>query len=333
MSKVAVLVAVYNAAPFLEECLNSLLQQTLQDIQIICVDDASTDDSLDLLHRYAEQDKRIEVIALETNGGIAHARNEALKHVASDYICMLDADDWLSVDALMQAYNIFLQHPRTDSVLFQFVKVFSNRMHPFETLSFEVLSGIIACELSLTWQIHGIYMVRASIHRQYPYDETCRYYSDENTARIHYWASREVRSCRGIYYYRQHAVSSTNKISVRQFDRLRAAESLRAFLRGQQSTQYLVHYYENIYWLTVIDLYQFYFRHRSSLSIVDRFYAVAEIKRAWQVVEPQLLKHRNRLKFGYMPLCFSWFLFRLQEEIYFSLRWLGDRLFGSCINN
>ena len=54
MSKVAVLVAVYNATPFLEECLNSLLQQTLQDIQIICVDDASTDDSLDLLHRYAE---------------------------------------------------------------------------------------------------------------------------------------------------------------------------------------------------------------------------------------------------------------------------------------
>ena len=118
MSKVAVLVAVYNAAPFLEECLNSLLQQTLQDIQIICVDDASTDNSLDLLYRYAEQDERIEVIALETNGGIAHARNEALKHVASDYICMLDADDWFSADALMQAYNIFLQHPHTDSVLF-----------------------------------------------------------------------------------------------------------------------------------------------------------------------------------------------------------------------
>jgi glycosyltransferase, group 2 family protein len=331
MSKVAVLVAVYNAAPFLEECLNSLLQQTLQDIQIICVDDASTDNSLDLLHRYAEQDERIEVIALKTNGGIAHARNEALKHVASDYICMLDADDWFSADALMQAYNIFLQHSHTDSVLFQFVKVFPNRMRPFETLSFEVLSGIIACELSLTWQIHGIYMVRASIHRQYPYDETCRYYSDENTARIHYWASREVRSCGGIYYYRQHAVSSTNKISVRRFDRLRAAESLRAFLRGQESTQYLVCYYENIYWLTVIDLYQFYFRHRSSLSTSDKLYAVAEIKRAWKAVQPRLLESRNRLKFGYMPLYFSWFLFRLQEEIYFSLRWLVDRFSGSKV--
>ena len=78
MPKVSVLVAVYNAGQFLARCLDSLLGQTLSDIQVICVDDASTDGSLRLLNDYALRDMRIDVLRLQDNCGQAHARNVGL---------------------------------------------------------------------------------------------------------------------------------------------------------------------------------------------------------------------------------------------------------------
>ena len=70
------LVAVYNAEKYLSTCLDSLLNQTLADIQIICIDDASTDNSWNILQQYAERDARIELIRLHTNMGQSHARNQ-----------------------------------------------------------------------------------------------------------------------------------------------------------------------------------------------------------------------------------------------------------------
>ena len=67
MPKVSVLVAVYNAEIFLPQCLDSLMSQTLTDIQVICVDDASTDGSLRLLQEYANRDSRMEVLPLQEN--------------------------------------------------------------------------------------------------------------------------------------------------------------------------------------------------------------------------------------------------------------------------
>ena len=75
MPKISLLVAVYNTAAYLPQCLDSLLSQSLKDIEILCVDDASTDNSLTILHQYAEQDNRVKVFALEENKGQAHARN------------------------------------------------------------------------------------------------------------------------------------------------------------------------------------------------------------------------------------------------------------------
>ena len=76
--KVTVLVAVYNAEKYIRKCLDSLIEQTLTDIQVVCIDDASTDNSLSILNEYAGKDNRIEVIALTENHGQAHARNQGL---------------------------------------------------------------------------------------------------------------------------------------------------------------------------------------------------------------------------------------------------------------
>jgi len=314
--KVTVLVAVYNAEPFLRQCLDSLLSQTLYNIQVVCVDDASTDDSPQLLNAYSLSDQRIEVIRHAQNQGLAKARNTALKAARGEYVCMVDADDWLSADALEQGVKVFEAYRQTDAVLFRFVLAYADHIEDFPCQHFVAIDGHRACELSLTWKIHGLYMIRADIHKRYPYDDTCRVYSDENTTRVHYAVCREVRSCTGIYYYRQHAGSVTHQLSVHKFDKLKAKESLICSLQelGLDTTTVV-----NQLWLDVIDVYMFYHVHGSELTIADRRYGLQEIHRVWGTIDRQALNKKTTAKFGYRP-CRSWLMFRIQEWLYFTLR-------------
>ena len=312
--------AVYNAQQWLSASIGSLISQTMTDWQLICIDDASTDDSLTMLREWEQRDNRIEVIALAENGGQAHARNIGLRKAQGDYICFLDADDTLSVDALQQAVNVFESHEHTDCVLFR-VKIVQNGVetpHPSQT--FEVLTGVEAFNKSIDhWQIHGIYMIRASLHHQYPYDETCRSYSDDNTTHLHYYHSREVRCCEGVYYYWMHSMSVTHRVSVRRFDYMRANESLKRQLIEIGASKDILVNYENQRWLILIDCYMFYHVHGHELTAEERRFGLSELHRIWATINRTLLKKETTAKFGYRP-CSYWFLFRLQEWMYFTLR-------------
>lgn len=96
--KISIIIPVYNAAEFLPECLNSCLNQTLKEIEIICVDDGSIDNSLDILNDYAQKDERIKVISQE-NKGLPITRNKAMELASGTFIQFLDADDYLEPDA------------------------------------------------------------------------------------------------------------------------------------------------------------------------------------------------------------------------------------------
>lgn len=103
-SKVSVIVPVYNVEKYLPECLDSICNQTLSDLEIICVNDGSTDSSLEILKRYAVIDKRIVVLSQE-NGGLSVARNTGIKFAKGEYIYFCDSDDKLDVKALEALYN------------------------------------------------------------------------------------------------------------------------------------------------------------------------------------------------------------------------------------
>ena len=318
MPEVSILVAVYNAEPWLKSCLDSLLQQTLTAIQVICVDDASTDGSLDLLQQYARQDARIEVVSLLENQGQAHARNQGLKRSKGRYVCMVDADDWLAPDALELAVKRF--EPKTDCVLFEVVRQYEDgHADTYPLPDFTVLSGTEAFRLTLDWTLHGLYLARAELYHQHPYDETCRLYSDDNTTLIHYLVSREVGRCPGRYYYRQHRYSSTNRSSVRRFDHLRANESMHRQMVALGVPQSIIDTYEQHRWLVLVDVYMFYHVHGRELSARERAYGLRELHRVWRNIPHETLKKETTAKFGYRP-CRSWRQFRLQEWLYFTLR-------------
>ena len=330
MSRVSVLVAVYNSAGYLRPCLDSLLGQTLRDIQVICIDDCSTENSVEILQQYAARDKRVEVICLNENGGQAHARNVGLQRAEGEFVCMLDSDDWFSPDALQQAVDVFDANPMTDTVLFRlsYYHQDSGKEEDMPMKPFKTITGREAFRLTLDWQIHGLYMIRTTIHKQHPYDESRCLYSDDNTTRIHYYWSRYVSLCNGIYHYRMHKASCTHAVSVKRFEQLGANESMKQQLLELDISPQLLIDYENYRWLTVIDTYMFYFQHRRHLAPADAEYGLKEIRRVWHTIEVSRLRTSLRCKFGYMPLRHSWFLFRCQEESYFYLRALRDKLFS-----
>lgn len=102
--KVSVIIPIYNAAEFLPECLDSILNQTLKDIEIICVDDGSPDNSLDIIKKYASGDKRLRYIS-QKNQGAGAARNNGMREAKGEYLAFLDSDDKFEANMLEDAYG------------------------------------------------------------------------------------------------------------------------------------------------------------------------------------------------------------------------------------
>lgn len=117
MIKVSVILPVYNVAPYLDETFASLLSQTLQEIEIIAVNDGSKDNSEDIIKKYAQQDVRISYFS-QKNQGQSAARNLALQHAKGEYIYMMDSDDVLAnPDALRICYE-YAEQNKADFIFF-----------------------------------------------------------------------------------------------------------------------------------------------------------------------------------------------------------------------
>ena len=104
MVKVSVVIPVYNVEQYIEECLVSAIRQTLRDIEIICVNDGTKDDSMQIVRQYAKEDERIIIIDKE-NGGLSSARNAGIRQAQGEYIYFLDSDDYIAENMLEVLYD------------------------------------------------------------------------------------------------------------------------------------------------------------------------------------------------------------------------------------
>ena len=317
MSRVTVLVAAYNAEKYLEVCLDSLAAQTLKDIQIVCIDDASTDSTLQILQRYAAKDSRIQILQRSENAGQAVARNMGIQVADGDYITMLDADDWLSADALEKAVDILDSDGETGSVLLRLVYVKGTEETPYPMRSDKTeWSGEEAFRLSLDWSIHGLYVSKAELFKRFPYDTSCRLYSDDNTTRMHYLYSGKVRLCDGVYYYRQHGESMTNRVSALRLDLLEANTSMAHQLRESGQSREVLALFERERWVNLTGIIGIWLRNR---EIQDKTEALERFRRAWKDTNKSLLPAGLKMKLGYIPF-HSFRLYFLQVQFYFLLR-------------
>lgn len=122
MIKVSVIIPVYNVETYLRQCVESVLKQTLKEIEIICVDDGSTDGSLDILKEYEAADPRLKVVC-QKNAGAGAARNHGIRLAQGKYMSFLDSDDFFEPDMLEEAYN------RAEEVRADFVVFNSDQYH------------------------------------------------------------------------------------------------------------------------------------------------------------------------------------------------------------
>ena len=100
----SIIIPVYNSEKYLEECLTSVVNQSLKDFEIICVNDGSTDNSLKILEKFGAQDSRIRIIN-QQNQGQGYARNAGLEAAAGDYVGFIDSDDYISPDFYEKLYK------------------------------------------------------------------------------------------------------------------------------------------------------------------------------------------------------------------------------------
>lgn len=137
--KFSIIVAVYNIEGYIDQCIESLVGQSYKDLEIILVDDGSTDSSSVKLDEWMVRDCRIRVIH-KKNGGLSSARNAGLEIVTGDYVLFVDGDDWLDVD-ILQKINVFLKEKNNVDILcFSHVYYYNSHLQVVET--FEIDSSI-----------------------------------------------------------------------------------------------------------------------------------------------------------------------------------------------
>lgn len=105
MPLVSIIIPIYNTEKYLPKCLDSVLSQTLKDIEVLLINDGSTDGSQKICEEYACKDKRIQVLHT-TNQGVSHARNLGLEMAKGEYISFIDSDDWIDTDMIATLYQL-----------------------------------------------------------------------------------------------------------------------------------------------------------------------------------------------------------------------------------
>ncbi len=212
---------VFNSEQYLKETLESVLNQKFNDWELLCVDDGSSDNSLNILNFYKQLDSRIKVIESEHSGSASGARNKALPFVNGDYIAMLDSDDKYEKDTL-QLLVEKINETGADFIVFclnfcdaKCKKVIS-KICGLRNSFTDIISGQEAFIESLDWNIAGCGAIRSDIVKKIKYNENGMN-GDELSTRLFFLESHSVAFTKAKYLYRSNYNSSTKKISEKYF--------------------------------------------------------------------------------------------------------------------
>ena len=155
--KLSVIIPVYNVGEYLSQCLDSVLSQDIDDMEIICIDDCSKDNSYNILLKYAQQDSRIKVYKNEQNIGVGYTRNKGLNVATGEYVHFLDPDDWLENGA----YHLITEklNNKNLDILFVNYKKFDNETKEFRKIEFpnkdildKILNPVKDAEVFDNWE-------------------------------------------------------------------------------------------------------------------------------------------------------------------------------------
>lgn len=230
--KISIVVPIYNVEMYIEKCIDSLINQTYTNIEIILVDDGSTDNSYSICQKYADIDSRIKLIHKE-NGGLSDARNVGIENATGNFITFVDSDDWLNYnfcEIMMKEINT----TKADIVMGNLINVYNND-YLFEDCtdySKKVYTNIEALEsfedtINVV-AVAKLYKIELFNNLRY---KVGKIHEDEFMFhRIFFEAKKIVVLDTNIYAYRQREDSiTTSKYSIKRLNALEALEDRMAF--------------------------------------------------------------------------------------------------------
>lgn len=275
---VSIIVPVYNVEKYLRQCLDSLISQTLQNIEIICVNDASPDNSLAILKQYEAKDKRIIVIDLKENLCLGGARNVGIKYARGEYIAFIDSDDWVTYDMCEILYMSVLEED-ADIVICDYYeyrgvdnikKYIKYRSCIFNRPKEEANKEFIL-KLSATW--HNLYKKSIFINNDIWFPEHTFYEDAAIIPTIMLLADKVVKVDKALYYYRLDNVSITRqKNNYRFFEKRNAAkyflQNMKRFSFYEKYKNEIDFQYNNLYYLSIIWGCLIYFNPIDRRSII-----------------------------------------------------------------
>ncbi len=231
-SKISVIIPVYNASEHLTECLESLLKQTYTDFEAICINDGSTDNSLEILNYYQNKDKRIRVFNQE-NQGTATAREQGIKNASGRWVAYVDADDYVSPDYLEKLY-ICAQKENGDAVFCYYYEDWSGALKKHK----KKIKNLKIAGLGKFPYITGASKIaRRELFDNVVFAPNCNFGEDSSISMQ--IALQNPKICilpEYLYFYRQHPNSTVlqkAKIYVRIASLLKGYEAIENYCRSQ----------------------------------------------------------------------------------------------------
>ena len=150
---ISIIVPIYNGEKYLRECIESIISQEYENIEIVLVNDGSQDNSLDIIKKYKKKDNRI-IIIDKPNGGVSEARNKALEIIKGDFICMVDQDDTIDTNYISYLYRLIEKTEADIATTFQPYKFVKSVNKKEEIIEEElIVSGIKAAEMMLYYKL------------------------------------------------------------------------------------------------------------------------------------------------------------------------------------
>lgn len=123
--KISIIVPVYNAEKYIDRCIESIINQSFDSIEIIAINDGSTDESLNILKKYEKNDRRIKVIA-QTNSGVSSCRNKGIEQAKGEYIAFVDSDDWIDINMIEIMYKKAISN-NSDIIMCSYMREFKDK--------------------------------------------------------------------------------------------------------------------------------------------------------------------------------------------------------------
>lgn len=228
---ISIIVPVYNTSEFLSRCLDSILNQTYKNIEIIIIDDGSTDNSLRIIKKYAKRNSAIKYFT-QDNCGQATARNKGIKYASGEYIMFVDSDDYVSNDFCEVAYNSI--HNNHSEITF--FDMYAGRNNSFQKITFNLNEGYVSKEDALATAIDSSFPVnkiyKLSLFNNINYPEGVKYEDLYTTYKLINAAQRVSYVKKALYYYVQRSNSTVHHFTTQSMtDYFNANQQLFIFFK------------------------------------------------------------------------------------------------------